>query len=216
MEPGQRIERGAVETPVRPGLPEVQLEGFDDGLHVGVESTFRIDFVAVGGEQGARPHNVRTARAEREPRIALVDWSWCNPMAHAVLGKPCPAEFLARIDLAPRRDIGMREHVAGVHPVAPDDLSGKRQHRPHLRRGEVPIAEHVAWVLDLDPDGGRIDVRFAPPVGDARVPCAGLFGDHLDDAPVLVDDVMARHLAVGPRENVERAVDGRQPRVMQD
>ncbi len=110
----------------------------------------------------------------------------------------------------------MAEHALGTNAVTGHDVAAERGDGAHLRFREIRIAAGVAGVLNLDADGRRVDVALPRPIGHARVPGPHFLGHHLDDAPVDVDDVMARHLAVGARENVERALDIGKPRVVEE
>ncbi len=194
----------------------MELKGAEHRLQIGVERPLGIDLVAVGAEQGARPGDLGAAAAERQALVAVIERCRADPATDPFAGEPRPVEFLARIDLAPRRHVGVGEHTLGRDGVPPRDVTGERRHRPHLGAGKVGIAEHVSRVLDLDPDRCRVDVGLPCPVGNARMPGTHVLGHHLRDATAVVDHVVARDLARRPRQDLDRTRDGGQSRVVQD
>src|SRR6185437_10385871 len=107
-----------------------------------------------------------------------------HPVADARFTHQFPGEFLARILLARRRDVGMAEYLVGADGPAPgDDRLAEGDHRGDLPQRVVGIAELVPRIDDLDADGPRIDVGFAGPGGNARVPGAHGLGHALHDPP---------------------------------
>ena len=65
--------------------------------------------------------------------------------------------------------------ASGRDRAALSDVAAERSDRLHLLRWKVRVAVLVAGVLDLDADGGRIDVGLARPVRRAGVPRAQAF-----------------------------------------
>src|SRR5581483_11603898 len=99
-------------------------------------------------------------------------------MPDAMAREPRPIELLARIDLAARRNIGMRKHPLRANGPAPDNVACQSLDSAHLRLGEIGIAQLVTGIVDLDADGARVDVRGAAPVRDTRVPGPHLLCHH--------------------------------------
>ena len=165
-------------------------KALDDGLGRGIEDAGLRAVVAPGGEQPLQLGNRRPRRAEPERRLVSRRLR-LDPEAGAGLRQPRPVELLAGIDLAERGDVGMREHVLGGDAMPSHDVGCERDHRPHLRLGEIRIAARWPDILDLDADRAIVDVALAPPIGDAGVPGAHLFRHHAGDRAVVVDDVVA-------------------------
>ncbi len=69
---------------------------------------------------------------------------------------------------------------------------------------EVPVAELVAGIDQLDADGAGVDVPLAGPAGHAGVPGAPVLGHQLEDPTVLLDHVVGAHLGGGVAETLQR------------
>src|SRR5687768_8421099 len=69
---------------------------------------------------------------------------------------------------------------------------------------------------DLDADRTRVDVVFSGPRRSAGVPGAAVLGDKRQDAPVLMDEIVRRNLAVAAAQPGERLIVVRHAGVMQE
>ncbi len=62
----------------------------------------------------------------------------------------------------------------------------------------------MAWVDDLDADRSGVAVAVALPERDPRVPGAALLGDQSEDATVLLDQIVGRHLGLRIAQALQR------------
>ncbi len=203
-EAGERVERAAIEPAVGALGPEVQLEGARNDARALIEHPVRLDAVAVGAQQRLRLGDGRRVVLRDHVRTPGAERRRLYPVADAFLREPAPVELLARIDLAPWRDVGVGEDALRPDAAALSDVAAERRDGLHLLQRKVGIAAVVAGVVDLDADRGRVDVALAGPVRGARVPGALRLRHHLRDDAGLVDDVVGRDLALGPRQPVDR------------
>lgn len=136
-------------------------------------------------------------------------------MADAGIGQQLPRKLLARVLLAGRRDVGMRQHPLGQDfRVTAEDRLRQRDHGRDLLQRELVVAEFMTGVHDFDADGSRVDVRLARPGRHAGVPGALVLRHALHDAAVLEHDVVRRDLALGRGQALERGVAGLHARIM--
>jgi hypothetical protein len=110
----------------------------------------------------------------------------------------------------------MGEDPVGGDAVPGDDVAGKGLYRRHLSLGEVPVAEIVPGIVDLDADRAGVDVPFSRPDRYPRVPGAPVLLDHRDDMPVRVDEIVAAHLGPGIAQPGNRLLRARHAGIMQD
>ena len=88
----------------------------------------------------------------------------------------------------------MAEDASRGDGIAPNDLPAEGDEAPHLLGREVPVAELVAGIDQLDTDGTGVDVPLAGPAGHARVPGAPVLRHKAEDAAVLFDHVVGADL----------------------
>jgi len=69
---------------------------------------------------------------------------------------------------------------------------------------------------DLDADRMGIDVAASPPTAFAGVPCALLLGHHLDDAAVLMHEIVAGHAALWIAQPTHRPLARAHPGIVED
>ena len=147
--------------------------------------------------------------------LILAQWRGLDPEPDAGSSEPRPIEFLSRIALASRRDIGVGHHPLGPDGVAAQDVEAERLHASHLRLWEIAVAELVAGIMNLDADRAGVEVGFAGPQALPGMPGAFELAHHLGDASILVDKVVAGDLRLFPGQPVERGVRGLHAGVMQ-
>src|SRR5947208_15039039 len=117
-------------------------------------------------------------------------------MADARREQPGPGKFFAGVLFAARRHVGMRQDAVRPDKMPPRTAPAQPNHLPDLRLGKIRIAEIVPRIGDLDADRARVDVLLALPAGNAGKPGAARLGHALDDAAVLVDEVMRGYAGV--------------------
>src|SRR5664279_5830849 len=115
----QREQRRGVGNAVHPRRAEMALErrNHDAGVVV-IAAGFR-DAVAVGGERPLQPRHWLAAVAGLERLAFETERGGAHPMADAGLAQELPREFLARILLARRRHVRMRQYAIGADRAAP-------------------------------------------------------------------------------------------------
>ena len=147
----QRHQRRRVGDAVDARLAEMTLEGGDDVACRLVVMAGLVDAVAVGlsGAAAAAPPLRCCSRSSASCRH--VQRRRAHPVADAEVAEQFPGEFLARVLLARRRDVGMREHALGaIGSCRLEDRLAQRDDRRGLPQREVRIAEFVAGIDDLD------------------------------------------------------------------
>ncbi len=75
--------------------------------------------------------------------------------------------------------------------MAPDDVARQFSDRLDLRVGEIAVAKLVTGIMHFDADRVRVDVADPPPLGNPGMPGAGAFIDHLGDAALVIDEIVA-------------------------
>ena len=115
-------------------------------------------------------------------------------MADAGFGELPPGKFLAGVDLAAGRHIGVGEHALRLDVMAGDNPLAEIDDRADLPPGKTAIAELAPRIDDFDADGMRVDVRAAAPKTLAGMPGAVALAHHLHDAAVLVDEIVGGDL----------------------
>src|SRR5262249_49180083 len=115
-----------------------------------------------------------------------------------------PRELLTGILLASGRDVGVAEHAVFGNVAADNDALAQRDHGRDLaqRIGGQPVI--VGAIDDLNCDRTGVDVGFARPRRYAGVPGTLRFLHALDDATVLVDDVVRGNLGAGGGQPMHR------------
>src|SRR6185295_5542802 len=103
----------------------------------------------------------RSAAVVRRKRAAFRDRRRIDPEADTGGGELRPGEFLARILLARRCDIGVRQHAFARNVTPLDDVAAKLDDGVDLRVGKIAVAELVTRVDDFDADRARVDVNGA-------------------------------------------------------
>jgi hypothetical protein len=129
-------------------------------------------------------------------------------MADAGFVELPPGKFLAGVLLAVGRDIRMGEYAISADTMPRDDVMTERDNGLDLLRREVPIAEVMAGIDDLDADRARIDVGRAFPGRGPGMLGAARFGHELHDATVLENEIVARDLGRRIAEAGERFLGG--------
>ena len=191
------------------------LEGFHDLLQALAVSGGHLHAIAVFLQAALQNGDGLALIAHAETLVAA-DRRGLDPEPDAGARKPLPIEPLAGVALAPRRDVGMRQHPLRWNGPAAQDVETQRLHRAHLRVGKFAIAELVARIVDLDADGARIEVGLTRPIALARVPGALALRHHLGDAPLFIDEVMGRDLRLRAGQPFEGRVGRFHAGVMQD
>ena len=110
----------------------------------------------------------------------------------------------------------MRQHPLRRDRIAGENIARQRDYGVDLRGGKRREPELMAAIDDFDADRTGVDVGLSLPVATAGMPRAERFRHHLDDASVLMNDVVAGDLAL----RIAQPVLGTLPRfhagVMQD
>jgi hypothetical protein len=88
------------------------------------------------------------------------------------------------------------DDIAAPNPVPVLDVRDEGYQRSDLFVRKRPVAEFMAWIDDLDPDAGRIDVGDAAPIAPPAMPGALFLIDQLEDLSLLVDQIMGGDLRV--------------------
>src|SRR6266699_6814101 len=140
-------------------------------------------------------------------------------MADARREQPGPGKFFAGVLFAARRHVGMRQDAVRPDKMPARNVPAQRNHLPDLRLGKIRIAEIVPRIGNLDADRARVDVLLALPAGNPGMPGAARLGHALDDAPVLVDEVMRGYagvrIAADAAQTLERSLCALHPGVVQ-
>src|ERR1700733_1301082 len=102
-------------------------------------------------------------------------------MADAAPPELAPRKRFPRVALARRRDVGM-----GEDPLVGDRPAGANVARERNRGLDLTVRKRrraalVAWIDDLDPDRGRVQIGFAFPRTPTCVPGAVPLRDQLVD-----------------------------------
>src|SRR5262249_13936611 len=172
------------------------LECGNDVAGLVAEKSGRIEPVAVFGEQALELGGGGAAVAGLE-HGSVCERRGFDPMADTRLVELAPGKFLARILLAARRHVGMREHAVRSDAMPGGDIAAEHNHLANLRLGKVRIAELVPRIGDLDADRARVDVLLALPGGNSCMPRAPRLRHALDNAAILPDEIMRGYEGVG-------------------
>ncbi len=100
--------------------------------------------------------------------------------------------------------------------VSAENVEAKRFNGAHLLIRKGRIVEVVTWVMDLDSDRRRIEIRLAGPKALARVPRALGLAYHLGDHPGEVDEIMRGNLRLHVHEPVSCGFARFHARVVKD
>src|SRR6266852_312090 len=140
-------------------------------------------------------------------------------MADARREQPGPGKFFAGVLFAARRHVGMRQDAVRPDKMPAHNVPAQSNHLPDLRLGKIRIAEIVPRIGDLDADRARVDVLLAFPAGNAGMPGAARLGHALNDAAVVVDEIMRGYaglrIAADTAQTLERRLGAFHPGVVQ-
>jgi hypothetical protein len=120
------------------------------------------DSVSVAHEIGLQRRDIGPSIAERKA-VLLAERLGRDPMADAFPVKLVPRKVLARIMLAARRDIGMREDALRPDGMPRDHVAAQGDHGFDLDGGEIGVPADLVEPGDLYADRSRIDVTEAGP-----------------------------------------------------
>ena len=158
----QRRDRRSVRFAVDPLRPEVALKGRDHLPGLAIVDPRDLHAIAIERQHRLhRPHRraflLVGEQRRAEKRRGL------GPMADAALAERLPRKRLARVALARRGDVGMREYALGSDRPARADVARELDRRLDLALRKRRRAAVMAGIDDLDPDRGGVQVAFALP-----------------------------------------------------
>src|SRR5581483_9574605 len=105
----QGLARRSVGDAVDPLLPKMALKRGDHVVRHGIIVTVGADAVAVIVQRFLQRRDPVAAIAERQQRLVVAERGRIDPMADAGIVQRAPRKFFARVLLAPRRHVGMRQ-----------------------------------------------------------------------------------------------------------
>src|SRR4029078_3771137 len=106
--------------------------------------------IAVGSQRALQSRHRVAAVAGPEAGSFKVERRRAHPVTDPGFAQQPPRKFFARILLAARRDVGMREDAIGTDRPAPgDDRSAQRDDGRGLTQRKIRVTEFMTGINDL-------------------------------------------------------------------
>lgn len=163
--------------------------------------------LGIAGVVTERSQAKQPIEAWRCPRIR-----WIAPEPKAGLCEAPPRKKPAGVNLTAWCDVGMSKNILAGDLVALVEVGKKLKQSGDLgfRVGLRPI------VVEFDADRYRIQIVDTSPACHSGVPGAQTFIDQLNNAPVLLDEVVGADLKAGICQRADRLAGRVVPGVVQD
>src|SRR6185295_1426547 len=107
------------------------------------------------------------------------------PQPDTVLSKSLPVEAFARVLLAVRRHVAVRDNIPRRNGMARQNAEAQIARRGELQYRKVAIAPFVARIDDLDADRARVQLAVAAPPRHPGMPGAPLFRHQAQHTAIL-------------------------------